>query len=361
MLNNQALGLNQDNIVHANDLAQLTYQSGSGTDTLCVRAYEGGQWGAWSQGFAVNSSTTVGAGQTLELASAFSGTITFAGSTGTLKIDAASTFSGKIGGQLAIGDVIDLADVTAGASAIIGYTGSNSPGTLTVGDGSHTASIALLGNYSLGNFTPSSDGHHGTNVVDPPLPSSPAQGATVSIVSAATAAVPASDAKAGYAVVTPVTEITIASPTQDAAPASAGVGSSIGDAVEGSAKPADNAGAMLAQAELPQSAIAREIVSPDDLILAIRTGDIAIKTDSGTGSQHAPWLFDAEEGTFEAPSAERFTVWLAGDDETDPLATVGDGAPAANAVDQTVVVPDASWLAVFRKIWSQPGRTLWWR
>jgi hypothetical protein len=41
---------------------------------------------------------------------------------------------------------------------------------LTVSDGSRTASIALLGNYSLGNFTVSSDGHGGTTVVDPPLP-----------------------------------------------------------------------------------------------------------------------------------------------------------------------------------------------
>ena len=35
-------------------------------------------------------------------------------------------------------------------------------------DGTHTASIALKGNYSLANFTVSSDGHGGTNVVDPP-------------------------------------------------------------------------------------------------------------------------------------------------------------------------------------------------
>jgi hypothetical protein len=38
-----------------------------------------------------------------------------------------------------------------------------------VSDGTHTASIALLGNYSLANFTASSDGHGGTSVVDPPL------------------------------------------------------------------------------------------------------------------------------------------------------------------------------------------------
>jgi hypothetical protein len=39
--------------------------------------------------------------------------------------------------------------------------GHNSPGTLTVSDGIHAASIALLGNYSLANLTASSDGHVG--------------------------------------------------------------------------------------------------------------------------------------------------------------------------------------------------------
>jgi hypothetical protein len=103
-------------------------------------------------------------------------TVTFAGP-GTLKIDNSSSFTGTITGQLATGDVIDLADITAGASATIGYTGHNSPGTLTVSDGTHTASIALLGNYSLASFTASSDGHGGTSVVDPPLLASQGSGA----------------------------------------------------------------------------------------------------------------------------------------------------------------------------------------
>ena len=35
-------------------------------------------------------------------------------------------------------------------------------------DGTHTANIALLGNYTLAEFTASSDGHGGTSIVDPP-------------------------------------------------------------------------------------------------------------------------------------------------------------------------------------------------
>jgi hypothetical protein len=105
----------------------------------------------------------------VELTGPYSGTITFAGSSGTLTNDHSANFSGKIAGQLAVGDVIDLADITAGANATITYSGNNSPGTLTVGDGIHTASISLLGNYSLANFTASSDGHGGTSIIDPPL------------------------------------------------------------------------------------------------------------------------------------------------------------------------------------------------
>src|SRR6185437_7677929 len=80
-------------------------------------------------------------------------------------------FSGTIGGQLAIGDKIDLADITAGSNATMTYSGNDSPGKLTVSDGTHTANIALLGNYSLANFTVASDGHGGTSLVDPPIPS----------------------------------------------------------------------------------------------------------------------------------------------------------------------------------------------
>jgi large repetitive protein len=66
--------------------------------------------------------------------------------------------------------VIDLADINAGANATVGYSGNKSPGTLTLSDGTNTASITLLENYSLANFTASSDGHGGTSVVDLPLP-----------------------------------------------------------------------------------------------------------------------------------------------------------------------------------------------
>jgi hypothetical protein len=42
-------------------------------------------------------------------------------------------------------------------------------GTLTVNEGSHRASVTLLGNYLASTFVASDDGHGGTSVVDPPV------------------------------------------------------------------------------------------------------------------------------------------------------------------------------------------------
>ena len=110
--------------------------------------------------------TTIGAGQKLELASDYSGTIAFTASTGTLQFDNSSSFSGTVAG-LAGQDTLDLRDITAGASATVNYSGDASGGTLKLTDGTHVANIALLGNYLASTFVASSDGHGGTTVHDP--------------------------------------------------------------------------------------------------------------------------------------------------------------------------------------------------
>lgn len=46
---------------------------------------------------------------------------------------------------------------------------SNTSGTLTVSDGTHTAAILLLGQYLAANFTKQSDGNGGTLITDPPV------------------------------------------------------------------------------------------------------------------------------------------------------------------------------------------------
>ena len=66
-------------------------------------------------------------------------------------------------------DAIDFADLNFGTIGAPNFAGTSSAGTLTVTDGSHTANIALLGNYLASTFVASSDGHGGTLVVDPPL------------------------------------------------------------------------------------------------------------------------------------------------------------------------------------------------
>ena len=79
-INGRPLAANQDNIISASQLGQTGYVAGSGTDTLWVRVSEGGQWSPWSPNFTVSDPTTIGANETLELSSGYSGQISFAAS-----------------------------------------------------------------------------------------------------------------------------------------------------------------------------------------------------------------------------------------------------------------------------------------
>ena len=61
-------------------------------------------------------------------------------------------------------DHIYLPSIAFGAPSTLGYTeNSNNTGcTLTISDGAHAASIALLGNYIAASFVTAADGHCGT-------------------------------------------------------------------------------------------------------------------------------------------------------------------------------------------------------
>ena len=113
---------------------------------------------------------TIGAGATLEVGGSDSSTVTFRSSTGTLRLDHSSTFSGKIlnftgTGILSGSDQIDLRDVKYG-SAHTSYAN----GVLTVADSSgDIAKLAFNGSYTLANFKLASDGAGGTIVYDPPI------------------------------------------------------------------------------------------------------------------------------------------------------------------------------------------------
>jgi plastocyanin len=112
----------------------------------------------------------VGGSDTLELFGPSIASVTFApGATATLKLDDAQQFGGKVAGFTAA-DQFDLADITFGSGTTLGYApnAGNTGGTLTANDGSHHASIALLGQYMASSFAASSDGHGGTLITDPP-------------------------------------------------------------------------------------------------------------------------------------------------------------------------------------------------
>jgi hypothetical protein len=177
-VNGVAQGSNQEILVNASQLSLVSYHAGTGTDTLYVRANDGLQWGAWTNlttpftasGGSQPSSVTVPAGGGVEIATAASSTnASFASNTGTLKLDDSRDYTGTVVGLVGQ-DSLDLADINYATVQTPTYLNQTSSGeTVRVTDGTHTANIALLGNYMASVFTTSPDGNGGTNIVDPPI------------------------------------------------------------------------------------------------------------------------------------------------------------------------------------------------
>ena len=114
----------------------------------------------------IGQSTGAGAAQTVQFAKSGAGV-----STGTFRIDNAQSFTGAVAG-LGTGDTLDLANI-AFATATLSYSGSTSGGVLTVGDGTTTAHITLVGNYSQANFHLAADAGGHTNVTYSGAPLAP--------------------------------------------------------------------------------------------------------------------------------------------------------------------------------------------
>ena len=156
----------------------------------------------------------------------------------------------------------------------------------------------------------------------------------------------------------------MAQPVRAAGPASPEFGSIVGGSTlpGGSAlvTPAIGDRASLPTMDAPQTAIVREIISPDDLIRAIRKGDIAFKIEAPPpkAAHGSPWLFNEAQGTFEAPPAERLTIVVDSDDE-DAAGQTGQSAAMPTFAGE--VVPDRSWLDALRLGWTRPVRNWWWR
>jgi hypothetical protein len=65
-------------------------------------------------------------------------------------------------------DAIDLPSIGFGANTTLGYSenSSDNGGTLSITDGTHSAKLALLGNYMAASFVTAADGHGGTLITE---------------------------------------------------------------------------------------------------------------------------------------------------------------------------------------------------
>jgi hypothetical protein len=159
-------------------VANVVFNEGTtgNTDTVWAQLMlNDGTVTGW-QKFTVVDPVTIEQGATVELANAYAGHAIFAGDAGTLQLDDAVDFTGTVAGMIGA-DMLDLRDIGFfGRSTRLDYTASadNSGGTLSVSDGTHTANIALLGQYAASSFAMASNGHGGTLISEAQLTSQPA-------------------------------------------------------------------------------------------------------------------------------------------------------------------------------------------
>ena len=148
----------------------LTFTGTTGTlkleDALSFTGSISGLAGADAVGTADISPVTIANGAAVEIDGPSARSVAFAGTTGTLKLEDPQAFAGLISG-LSGADAIDLSGFAYGANVTATYLGNATGGTLTVTEGTKTARVALSGNYLSSSWTLSSDGKGGTVVVDP--------------------------------------------------------------------------------------------------------------------------------------------------------------------------------------------------
>ncbi|RJT40545.1 adhesin [Mesorhizobium waimense] len=107
-----------------------------------------------------SGSATIGNLSQLEFGEASSINVTFAAdAAGILRLDDSFDFSGKIGGMTS-DDKLDLGDIWFGTGTSAAYQTDldGAGGTLTVTDGTHNATLHLLGVYDANSFTLADDG-----------------------------------------------------------------------------------------------------------------------------------------------------------------------------------------------------------
>jgi hypothetical protein len=179
---------------------KATYDSGSdtvtvrnGTDSVVLQlnthhdsTFEGafelssdGHGGTLIDDPAVATGTvTIDSGHILDISGAGAATVNFAnsnGTTGGLVLDNPQAFTGQIvgfagDGTLENSDIIDLQNIDFASLTMESYVknSTGTGGTLTLSDGTNSASINFSGSYVFENFKFSSDGNGGTLIIDPP-------------------------------------------------------------------------------------------------------------------------------------------------------------------------------------------------
>ncbi|MEO8927328.1 MAG: hypothetical protein ABI306_09205, partial [Caulobacteraceae bacterium] len=107
----------------------------------------------------------------LDAVGAFTENVDFTHGKGVLELARSQAYAGAITGfSKAGGTSLDLRDIGFVSAAEATYSGTASGGVLTVTDGTHTANIALVGDYTASTFTAGDDGHGGVIVLDPSAP-----------------------------------------------------------------------------------------------------------------------------------------------------------------------------------------------
>jgi hypothetical protein len=177
-------------VINANASSQLTISTGTATITNAGIIENTGVGGSLIASPVANTGTlmvTAGVlsvidavtgagvvrigGGVAEFGSTFAQNVTFTATSGLLELSHSASYTGKVTGFSKIGGTgLDLLDIAFGGSTKATYSGTTASGVLTVTDGTHTAKIHLIGDYTASAFTPSSDGHGGTTVVDPTAP-----------------------------------------------------------------------------------------------------------------------------------------------------------------------------------------------
>lgn len=175
----------QANYVQATNITTVDFTNGATTVTLSFLGKDlnwylqsDGHGGTTVNDPLADTPMTIESGAVLNLTEASAQNVTFAnesGTTGTLAIEHAADFTGVINGfagdgTVANSDLLDLKDVDFSTLTGATYTVDvdQQGGTLTLTDGTDTATIKFAGSYTVDNFHFADDGYGGTLVIDPP-------------------------------------------------------------------------------------------------------------------------------------------------------------------------------------------------